>query len=206
MLLLLQRDGAQPVECLAGKLAVSPRQIRNLVASLEQSGHAHRSRGVVELLRQTDCVFRVNTFSTPAQLNSYRMEIPFRPAETAGGERGGLLTVPESSLAQQKTTVLCARLREEGAETDFREGGTEAQRAEQLARWLVRQIEGLVWSPAYRIGLAVARGEWTAGDVRRVVSVTLAKRGRGELTGPAWQYFVTACKNEISRRGFRWSA
>lgn len=220
MLLLLQRDGTQPIELLAGKLATSARHVRRLVASLEQIGYVHRSQGVVEMLAAAtaDSVFYQHVFPV-AQLNTPRADLGVRPPDNLGGERGGLLTDPESSPAQEKTKRACASLRlKRGADLGVRgpgerdsehaAGGDDRldDEAARIARWLLGQLEGLAWSPAYRVGLAVAEGQWSTAELRRVLRTTLAKRAAGDLHGPAWGYFVTCCQNEIEREGYRWKA
>lgn len=76
-------------------------------------------------------------------------------------------------------------------------------RAAGLARWLIGQLAGLQWSPAYRIGVAIAEGQWSSAELRRVLRATLARRAAGGLDCD-WGYFVTSCKNEIERQGFPW--
>lgn len=206
-LLLIQRDGPQAIDCLAAKLATSARQVRRWLASLERQGYAHRSRGVAELTptAAVDCVFRTNTFSTTAQLNSYRTDAHVRRPDNQGGGKGGVFQVPESSVVEEKTTGARSSEEKKSKPHAERDAAAAEDRAARLARWLVRQIEGLGWSPAYRIATAVERGEWSTAELRRVLGVTLARRSRGELAGPAWQYFVTSCKNEIDRCGYRWA-
>lgn len=211
MLLLLERDGPQPIECLARKLAATPRHVRDIVASLERIGYARRSLGVVEMLAAAtaESVFHRHVFPI-AQINSASAEPEFRPRGTRvppGGERGGSsLRRSRVETARDKTYSARASQEKSAAEPEFRGDPHEEQlddRAASLARWLMAQLADLAWSPAYRIGLAVAEGQWSTGELRRVLRATLAARGRAELRSEVG-YFVSACRSEIERAGYRW--
>lgn len=81
---------------------------------------------------------------------------------------------------------------------------TIAKRAERMAKWMTDNIPDLRWTPAYTIGLAIAEGRWSQSEMFRVLVRGNRLRERGELRGPLWGYFVTACYNEISRENPGW--